>query len=152
MKVLSKSYKHILVHVFAVITLFALFSFMSSSVHADPAAESNPGLQVELGDGGIGLTKIPTLGDILTFAIRGFFVIAGLAAHFYMLLGAFAWVTSGGDKDAVSAAQQKIQAAVVGVIIIVAVLAIIWTLETVVFGSKICFGLACPVTIPSLVN
>ena len=96
--------------------------------------------------------KIPSLGDILTFTIRGFFVIAGLAALFYMLMGAFAWVTSGGDKDAVSAAQQKIQAAVLGLIIVVAVLAIIWTLEQVIFKRRICLGLSCPVTLPGLIE
>ncbi len=96
--------------------------------------------------------KIPSLGDILTFVIRAFFVIAGLAALFYMLLGAFAWVTSGGDSDAVSAAQGKIQAAVVGMLIIVGVLAIIWTLEQVIFNRRICLGLSCPLTLPGLIE
>ncbi len=96
--------------------------------------------------------QIPSLGDILTFAIRAFFVIAGLAALFYMLIGAFAWVTSGGDKDAVSAAREKIQAAVIGMILIVAVLAIIWTLEQVIFKRRICLGLSCPLTLPGLIE
>lgn len=96
--------------------------------------------------------QIPSLGDILTFTIRVFFVIAGLAALLYLLLGALAWVTSGGDKDAVSAAQQKIQAAVIGMILIVAVLAIIWTLEQVVFNRRICLGLSCPLTLPGIIE
>ena len=96
--------------------------------------------------------QIPSLGDILTFVIRAFFVIAGLAALFYMLIGAFAWVTSGGDKDAVSAAREKIQAAVVGMILIVAVLAIIWTLEQVIFKRRVCLGLSCPLTLPGLIE
>ena len=96
--------------------------------------------------------KIPSLGDILTFTIRVFFVIAGLAALLYLLLGALAWVTSGGDKDAVSAAQQKIQAAVIGMILIVAVLAIIWTLEQVVFNRRICLGLSCSLTLPGIIE
>jgi len=95
--------------------------------------------------------KIPTLGDILTFAIRVLFVVAGLAALFYLLLGAFAWVTSGGDKDAVTAAREKIQAAVIGMILIVGVLAIIWTLEQVIFNRKICLGLSCSLTLPGLI-
>ena len=95
--------------------------------------------------------KIPTLGDILTFAIRVLFVVAGLAALFYLLLGAFAWVTSGGDKDAVTAAREKIQAAVIGMILIVGVLAIIWTLEQVIFNRRICLGLSCPLTLPGLI-
>lgn len=96
--------------------------------------------------------KIPSLGDLLTFAIRAFFVIAGLAALFYLLLGALAWVTSGGDKDSVTAAREKIQAAVIGMILIVAVLAIIWTMEQVIFNRKICLGLSCPLTLPGLVE
>ena len=136
--------------------LLGVFSVMSQTAHADPAvcdamaAEDLPACETvnveELG------FKIPSLGDLLTFAIRGFFVIAGLAALFYMLLGAFAWVTSGGDKDATTAAQQKITAAVVGVLIIVAVLAIIWTLEQVIFKRRICLGLSCPVTLPGLID
>ena len=96
--------------------------------------------------------KIPSLGDILTFAIRAFFAIAGIAALFYMLIGAFGWVTSGGDKDAISAAREKIQAAIVGMILIVAVLALIWTLEQVIFKRRICLGLSCPVTLPGLIE
>jgi len=96
--------------------------------------------------------RIPSLGDILTFAIRAFFVIAGLAALFYLLLGAFGWITSGGDKDSIGAARDKIQAAVLGMILIVAVLAIIWTLEQVIFNRRICLGLSCPLTLPGLLT
>ncbi|MDA1316632.1 MAG: hypothetical protein O3B87_01255, partial [bacterium] len=71
---------------------------------------------------------------------------------FYMLLGAFAWVTSGGDKDAITAARDKIQAAVVGMILLVAVLAVIWTLEQVIFKRRICLGLSCSVTLPGLIE
>ncbi len=96
--------------------------------------------------------QIPTLSDILTFAIRAFFVIAGLAALFFLLLGAFAWVTSGGDQDSITAAREKIQAAVVGLLMMVAVLAVVWTLEQVIFNRRICLGLSCPVTIPALLE
>jgi len=105
----------------------------------------------EIDTGELGF-KIPSLGDLLTFAIRAFFVIAGLAALFYLLLGALGWVTSGGDKDAVTVAREKIQAAVLGMILIVAVLAIIWTLEQVIFNRRICLGLSCPLTLPGLVE
>lgn len=123
-----------------------------------PAADSNRLAAMnstvtcqEIDTGELGF-KIPSLGDLLTFAIRAFFVIAGLAALFYLLLGALGWVTSGGDKDAVTAAREKIQAAVIGMILIVAVLAIIWTLEQVIFNRKICLGLSCPLTLPGLIE
>ena len=107
---------------------------------------ANPDLSVQLG------WQVPSLGGILTFIIRLFFIIAGLAALFYLLLGALAWVTSGGSKDAVEGAQKKIIAAVVGVVLIVVVLSIIVTLERIVFRCRICFGISCQVTIPSIID
>lgn len=95
---------------------------------------------------------IPSLGEILTFIIRFFFVMAGLAALLYLLLGAFTWITSGGNKENVEKARDKIQAAIVGIILVVIVVAILATLETVVFSSKLCFGLTCPVSIPTLLK
>lgn len=95
---------------------------------------------------------IPTFSELLTFLIRFFFVLAGLAALFFMLWGALSWVTSGGDKDAVSDARNKIVQAIVGVLLIVAVLAVIWSLENIVFQRTICFGLSCPVTLPPLLR
>ena len=95
---------------------------------------------------------IPTFGDILTFIIRLFFVMAGLAALLYLLLGAFTWITSGGNKESVEKARDKIQAAIVGIILVVIVVAILATLESVVFSGKLCFGLTCPVSIPALLK
>ena len=142
--------KKLLVYFFT-LALFSIFLFNAPVISAAcggvntlPACQS-----IDTGDLGF---QIPSLGDILTFTVRVFFVIAGLAALLYLLLGALAWITSGGDKDAVSAAQQKIQAAVIGMILIVAVLAIIWTLEQVVFKRRICLGLSCPLTLPGLIE
>lgn len=89
--------------------------------------------------------QIPSIADILTFLIKMFFFIAGLAALLYLLMGAFSWVTSSGDKENVKKAQDKIQAAVIGLIIIVFVLAIMITIEQFVFGGKFCLGLSCKI-------
>ncbi|NTU73140.1 hypothetical protein HGB07_03135 [Candidatus Roizmanbacteria bacterium] len=94
--------------------------------------------------------QIPTLSELLTFIIRFFFAIAGVFALFYMLQGGLAWVTSEGSKENVEKARNKIQAALVGIILIVLVLAIVWTLEQVVFAKTICFGISCSLTIPQL--
>ena len=110
---------------------------------------ASPAIQVREKDLGF---KIPTLSDVLTFLIRGFFILAGIMALIYLLLGALAWVTSGGSKENVDKARDKITAAVLGLIIIVAVLAIIVTMEQVVFGGNLCLGLSCPITIPSLLQ
>lgn len=94
--------------------------------------------------------SIPTIGGLLTFVVKGFFVVAGVFALVYLLLGALAWITSGGDKAGVEKARDKIQAAIVGILMIVVVLAIVWTLEQIVFSGKICFGLSCALTLPTL--
>jgi len=124
----------------------SVIALSENSVQGEPEVQ---GLMVDTSKLGF---AIPTLSDLLTFAVRVFFVIAGLAALFYMLIGAFSWVTSGGDKDAVAAAREKIQSAVVGLIMMVVVLAIVWTLEQVVFKRRICLGVSCPLTFPSLLE
>jgi len=111
------------------------------------AAPSGDQVQVSTGSLGFG---IPTIGGLLTFIVKAFFVVAGVLALVYLLLGALAWITSGGDKAGVEKARDKIQAAIVGILMIVVVLAIVWTLEQVVFGGKICFGLSCPLSLPTL--
>lgn len=115
----------------------------------EPSIVAAKDLMIDSGQLGF---RIPSLTEVLTFVIRIFFVIAGLAALIFMLLGAFAWISSGGDKDSITAAREKIQAAVIGLIMVVVVLAIMWTMETVVFRKKICMGLSCPLTIPSLLK
>ena len=90
---------------------------------------------------------IPTFQQIVTFLVRFFFFIAGLAALIFLILGAFSWVTSSGDKEKVEAAQKKIQAAVVGLIVLVAVVSLVAVLEQVVFAEKICLGFTCAIDI-----
>ena len=96
--------------------------------------------------------KIPSLSDLLTWGIRAFFAAAGIAALFFMLRGAFNWVISGGAKDKTEAAQKEITAAVIGIIMIVVVLAVIATLEQVIFQQTLCFGLTCPLTLPPILK
>lgn len=131
---------------FSFLHLFILAAVIFFPAFAHANATTNADLSVQLG------WNVPSLGGILTFVIRLFFIIAGLAALFYLLLGALAWVTSGGSKDAVEGAQKKIIAAVVGVVLIVVVLSIIVTLERIVFRCRICFGISCQVTIPSIID
>lgn len=95
---------------------------------------------------------IPNFSEILTFMIRFFFVLAGISALLYLLWGSLNWVTSGGEKDAVEKARSKIVAALVGVLVIVATLSLVWTLENVVFSRNLCFGVSCPMTLPVLLK
>lgn len=96
--------------------------------------------------------RIPSLADVIGFTIKFLFFFAGLAALLYLLLGAFSWVTSSGDKENVKKAQDKIQAAVVGLVIIVVVLVLIATMEQVILKNTFCVGLTCNVAPPVLIQ
>jgi len=93
--------------------------------------------------------SIPSFDMVLTFVLRFFFIIAGLAALIYLLLGALAWITSGGNKENVDKAQQKIQAAVIGLIVIFAVLAVVVLLENIL---GLGLGIGQPIKFPKLIN
>lgn len=107
-------------------------------------------------DQGIGTVTIgfqpPTLPGIISFAIKFFFVIAALAALLFLLTGAFSWITSGGNKESVEKAREKIQQAIIGLVIIIAVVALAVTFEQFVFQQKICFGFTCQIIIPNLIT
>ncbi len=100
--------------------------------------------------GATGVLPEIKLVSVLSFAIKLFFTIAALVALYYLIMGAFEWLSSGGDDDKISGARKKITAAVIGLIMIVAVLAIAWTLEQIVFQQNICFGISCDIKIPVL--
>lgn len=102
---------------------------------------------VNLGTARLGFTP-PEISDLITFAIRALFVVAGLLALLYLLLGGIAWITSGGNKESVDKARDKIQAAVIGLIVIVSVLAIVTLLEKVL---NIGLGLSQPIIFPKLI-
>ena len=95
---------------------------------------------------------IPSLASVIGFLIRFLFFFAGLAALLFLLLGALSWITSGGDKENVKKAQDKIQAAVLGLVIIVVVVVLIATLEQYVLPKAFCIGLTCTIDIPALIK
>ena len=132
-----------------VVSTVKYLQFLGFATFAAPVLAQDPTIQVN--ESAIGF-KIPTLGDILTFLIRAFFIVAGLMALLFLLMGALAWVSSGGNKENVDKARDKITAAIVGLVLIVAVLALIVTMEQIVFGNNLCLGLSCPITIPPLLQ
>lgn len=96
--------------------------------------------------------KIPDFSQVLTFLIRTFFIVAGLIAILYLLLGALAWITSGGNKENVDKARDKIQAALVGMILIFAVLAVIGIIEQILFPAGSGLGITKPIKFQRLVQ
>lgn len=62
------------------------------------------------------------LGNIIGFGIRMFILVAGLFLIIYLLWGAFDWITSGGEKEKITKAQNKITNAVIGILLVFVVL------------------------------
>lgn len=92
---------------------------------------------------------IPGFDQVLTFIIRMFFIVAGLVALIYLLLGALTWITSGGNKENVDKAREKIQAALVGIILIFLVLAIVGVVENI---FSLGLGITKDIVFPKLIQ
>lgn len=79
------------------------------------------------------------LGGLLSTGLQLFFFVVGIATLIYLLLGAFEWVTSSGEKEKLQKAQNKMQSAVVGLILVVVVVVVFNVIMGTVLGGK--FGI-----------
>lgn len=59
-----------------------------------------------------------SIGAIVSFMVGFLLTLAVLIALLYIVIGAFQWITSGGDKGKVEAARNHIISAVIGLVII----------------------------------
>jgi hypothetical protein len=71
------------------------------------------------------------ISRIITFGIQTFFVIGGLTVLFFLLWGAYDWITSGSEEEKLNSAKQKMTNAVIGIILMVVALGVF----TVVSGD-----------------
>ncbi|GMR03308.1 MAG: hypothetical protein BMS9Abin21_141 [Thermodesulfovibrionia bacterium] len=69
------------------------------------------------------------LQDFLPALITIAFVIGVIIFFFMLILGAISWITSGGDKAAVEAARSRVTNAIVGIVILLAIYAIVSLVE-----------------------
>jgi len=83
-------------------------------------------------------TKIPftDIGKLMSNALALLFFFAGILAFVFILIGGIQWITAGGDAKAASAARDRITAAVVGLLVVVAAFAVTLILGQV-FGIDI---------------
>lgn len=91
-------------------------------------------------------SKIPftDIGQLLSNALGLLFFFAALLAFVFIVIGGIQWITAGGDAKAASAARDRITAAVVGLLVVVAAFAITLILGRV-FGIDL-FNFAFPGT------
>ncbi len=88
-----------------------------------------------------------SIGDFINAGIRLAFIIALIIVLFMLVWGSIQWILSGGDKDAVKGARERIMHALVGL----AILAIAFALATLA-GQFIGINLLGQFTIPSPSN
>lgn len=77
-----------------------------------------PGMDIGSGDPVVGV------GQLLGWGINIFIIIAGMFMLVYLLWGAFDWISSSGEKERLSKAQNKITNALVGMLVVFIVLVV----------------------------
>lgn len=85
--------------------------------------------KVTLGKFGVD-PAVRSLGDVISNALTIVFIAAALAVLIFLIIGAFRWITSGGDKEAIGKARGTIVNALIGL----AILALAFFI-TVLFGQ-----------------
>ena len=83
------------------------------------------------------------LGGLLSALLILIYAFAALLAFVFIVIGGMQWITAGGDKVAMQSARDRITAAVVGLVIVVAAFAIT-TIITTVLGINIFEGIEIP--------
>lgn len=86
-----------------------------------------------------------TTGELIASALQIVFIAAALAVLIYLVWGAFKWITSGGDKDAIGKARGTIVNALIGL----AILALAFFI-TVLFGQIVGINILNLPVIPRL--
>ena len=89
------------------------------------------------------VTSFPDLGQLMASGLQIALLAAGLIVLVMVIWGGIQYVTSGGDKELAQAAQKRITAALVGLVIVVAAYAIALILEKVL-GIRIVSGINFP--------
>lgn len=72
--------------------------------------------------------------NFITFGLRLFVIVAGLFLLIYLLWGAFDWINSGGEKERIAKAQNKITNALIGIVLIFVIFSVYSVLAGKLFG------------------
>src|SRR3989339_1774951 len=76
---------------------------------------------MNIGGGG---DPVASLGVFIGWGINIFITIAGLFMLVYLLWGAFDWISSAGEKEKLTKAQNKITNALIGIVLVFVVLVV----------------------------
>ena len=92
-----------------------------------------------------GINPSTTIGTLLSNVLTIIFVLAAILVLFMLVVGAFQWITSGGDKEGVGKARDRITHALIGLVI----LAIAFLIVQVV-GSMVNINILSLESLPTL--
>lgn len=62
------------------------------------------------------------LGQLIGFGVRIITIVAGLTLLIYLMWGGLNWIMAGDDKEKLSKAQQKLTNAIIGILVLFAVI------------------------------
>lgn len=105
------------------IIIWLFFCFVSTVIAADTGKDDTGQILINLGNKqkagaipGIPAVDNPNAspGNLIGNALKILYIFGGLAVLFFMVWGAFDWITSGGEKEKVAAAQKKITNSLIG--------------------------------------
>jgi len=71
-----------------------------------------------------GSDPVQGLGRFIGFGIQMFVLVAGMFLLVYLLWGAFDWISSSGEKEKITKAQNKITNALIGILLVFVVLTV----------------------------
>lgn len=79
------------------------------------------------------------INNVLNTFVSIIFVVAAIIVLFMFLFGALQWITSGGEKEAISKARGRITAALIGLVLLALTFVILRVLSQVL-GFELFFG------------
>lgn len=115
--------------------LFTFFMSFFSNVKQALAQITNP-VTGNLGTYEASASSGGKFVEYTVYLWRAAITIGSLAVIVYFLLGAFTWITSGGDKTKVEEARNKITNAIIGLVLLVSSFVLLSFLSKILFGGE----------------
>lgn len=109
---------------------------MYSRLLAQGIPIKNPAINTRIGIFANVHNSTGVIQTLLRIIINLAFSVAGLYFFFNLILGGYAFITAGGDKEAVQKATARIRNSFVGIIIVFSAYGIVYIIETL-FGLNI---------------
>jgi hypothetical protein len=107
-------------------------------------------IPISISDQLVGTEIAPLMNDgkfnlpaFVSLIIQLLLIGIAISSFIYLLWGAFQWVTSGGDKEAVSKAQKRITNALIGLLITFSIFAILYLVRWM-FGIDLTGNIILP--------